>query len=204
MGLFGASGFAVVALVIGGGLCDAGSRQTPARRITVFSLNERYEPQVNLEPLEPLAPAMRAILAFYAMRGNTGCPVGEFVDVRTYRMQCQLTTALRLGDQCSDAHVALVREWFKDGVPPIDMSVSGRELARKGDLKAVCNQVPDTATRRSLWDVIRVERDGDRVTVRAILSSTAGPGESDSYTYETVYQILPDRVKVASNKKTRR
>ena len=170
----------------------------------MFLLNEQSEPQVRLAELGPLSPAMRAVLAFYAMRGNTGCPPGDTVG-DAYRMQCQLTTALKLGSQCSDAHLALVKEWFKDGVPSLDMSTRGEEVARKGDLKAVCNNVPDTATRRSQWDVIRVLRDNDRATVTAILSWTNGPDtEGGSTSFETTYQLLPDRVKVVSHKETPR
>jgi hypothetical protein len=194
------------AAVFGCGACLAASLTAapPARPhgIEVLTSSESTEAEINLKPLEPLSPAMRAILAFYAMRANSGCPPGEWSGDR-YRMQCPLTTALGLGDQCSDEHIALVRKWFKDGIPPVNLDkAEAVRIGKSGKFEDACNATPYTATHQTNWLTLRVERKKpDLMTVEASGAGTSGP-EADSgfFTDVTTYRILPDRVKVVSHR----
>jgi hypothetical protein len=158
--------------------------------------------EVDLKPLEPLSPALRAILALYAIRANGGCPPGEVTKDR-YVMQCPLTTALGLGNQCSDEEIALVERWFKDGVPIFRKTGGKRvKLEPNKDLGQTCSNTPYSATHQSIWQDIRVRPlSKQQVKVTARGDWTAGPGAgSGSFTFVTTYRILPDRVKVVSHK----
>ena len=142
------------------------------------------------------------VLALYAMRANGGCPPGKEVGTR-YSMQCPLTTALGLGDQCSDAQIALVRKYFKGGIPPLNLTRDqAAEINRKGDFRRACNATSYNATHQSVWLEIRVQTmDRERVRIISRGSWTAGP-EAGGGTFSdmTVYRLLPDRVEVVSHK----
>jgi hypothetical protein len=81
---------------------------------TVFLLDQKYEPIVRLEKLAPLSEAMRALLAMYALENGSGC---ESETVRDKGLHCELTAALGIGPQCSQAQVRLVRA-SRDDSPP--------------------------------------------------------------------------------------
>lgn len=170
-----------------------------AKKLTIFWLNKQYEPKLNLKTLKPLSDGLRAILALYAMRANTGCDV----DVKEENvLHCNLTTALALGKQCSKKQLDLVGTWFKNGIPPINISQRDIDEAfRSGNLRWLCNDVPDTATHRSMWEIIRVELQEDLVKVYAMGSWTEGPSAAHGkFRYETVYRISADFVDVVSHK----
>jgi hypothetical protein len=178
------------------------ARPAIAGEVQVLYSADSTTTAVNLKPLEPLSPALRAVLALYAMRANGGCPPGKEVGGR-YSMQCPLTTALGLGDQCSDAQIALVRKFFKEGIPPLNLS---REQAaginRKGDFRQACNATPYTATDQSVWLEIRLQTmSQERVRITARGSWTAGPGGgSGTFGSLSVFHLFPDHVEVVSHK----
>ncbi len=178
------------------------ARPLRAKEVQVLYSADSMTTAVNLKPLEPLPPALRAVLALYAMRANGGCPPGKEVGTR-YSMQCPLTTALGLGDQCSDAQIALVGKYFKSGIPPLDLTrEQAAEINRSGDFRRACNATPYTATHQSVWLEIRLQTmSQERVRVLSHGSWTAGP-EAGGGTFSdmTVYRLLPDRVEVVSHK----
>jgi hypothetical protein len=157
---------------------------------------------VNLKPLEPLSPALRAVLAFYAMRANGGCPSGKPGGPKD-SLQCPFTTALGLGEQCSAAQIALVKKYFKGGIPPLNLTrEQAAEINRSGDLRRACNATSYNATHQSVWLEIRLQAmDRERVRILSRGSWTAGP-EAGGGTFNdmTVYRLLPDRVEVVSHK----
>jgi hypothetical protein len=169
--------------------------------VTILSGEDSVDVAVNLKPLEPLSPAMRAILAFYAMRGNGGCPPGTWSDDgKTYDMRCPLTTALGLGRQCSEEQIALVKAWFKDGVPRLTRS---RADAASID-QATCQNTPYTATHQVIWQSLRV-RMGKKglVTVTAKGSWLGGESGGD-FGYVTTYRVLQDRVQIVREREWHR
>ena len=178
------------------------ARPVLAAEVKILTGSDSMDVAVDLKPLEPLSPALRAILALYAIRANGGCPPGE-VTQDSYKMRCPLTTALGLGDQCSAEEIALVEKWFKDGVPVFKKTGGTKvKLEPDKDLGQTCNNTPYTATHQSIWQDIRVRSLPDKqVKVTASGSWTAGPeAGSGSFTFVTTYRILPDRVKVVSHK----
>lgn len=171
--------------------------------LTILSGGDSVDVDVNLRPLEPLSPALRAILAYYAMRGTGGCPPGTWSDDgKVYDMRCPLTTALGLGRQCSEEQFALVRAWFKDGLPRLGLSRANTAKAGKdgkdGDYTSICQDTPSTATHQVIWESLGLSTDAKGlVTVTAKGSWLCGEdcGGGD-FTYVTTYRILPDRVRV--------
>ncbi|HEV3075686.1 MAG TPA: hypothetical protein VHB47_14790 [Thermoanaerobaculia bacterium] len=175
------------------------ARPRPAGGVTILSGDE-VDVKVNLKPLEPLAPAMRAILAYYAMRGTPGCPPGDWSDDgKVYEMKCPLTTALGLGRQCSDEQLALVNAWFKDGIPRLGLSrADAAKVGKDRDFDLACNDTPYTATHQDWWQDIRLRRDKKGlVTIVAKGAWTCGSACGGGvFTFVTTYRILPDRVQV--------
>lgn len=158
--------------------------------------------EVNLKPLGEISPAMRAILALYAMRANGGCPPGEWNESRKYVMECPLTTALNLGSQCSEEEIALVKSWFKNGIPALNLSPEdAAEINKTGDFDSACNSTPYTATHQSIWTSIRVKKKDDAlVTVIGEGSWTEGPeGDSGDFKTRTTYRIQKDRIEVVEH-----
>jgi hypothetical protein len=178
------------------------ARPLRAKEVQVLYSADSMTTAVNLKPLEPLSAALRAVLAFYAMRANGGCPMGK-EDGASSSLQCPLTTALGLGDQCSDAQIALVKKYFKDGIPPIGLArEQAAEINRSGDLRHACNATSYNATHQSVWLEIRLQTmSQERVRIISRGSWTAGP-EAGGGTFSdmTVYRLLPDRVEVVSHK----
>jgi len=172
----------------------------------VLSGSDSMTVEVHLERLGPLTPAMRAILAFYAMRANGGCPPGTWSeDGKTYDMQCPLTTALGLGRQCSEAQLALVKTWFKDGIPAVNLDqADAANIGKSGDFASACNATPYTATHQSIWSSLRVRQEKKGlVTITGEGSWTSGPeAGGGSFTDVTTYRILPDRVRVVRHRGT--
>lgn len=166
----------------------------PAAAVTVY--DSSAEPSVRLASLQPMPEAVRAILAFYAMRASSGCasPAGDGP------LQCGLTKALGFASQCAPAQLELVGAWFRDGAPPINLSADHAKPAqavKPADLALVCTQVPDTATHRMQWESIRLDRVGDQIQVHALLAWTSGPdGPSGRVSMVTRYLLLEDRVTV--------
>jgi len=191
------AGVLVLALVVVPPLAAA---PAPKGEVEVLSGTDSSTVDVDLAPLQPMSEGLRAILAFYALRANGGCPPGTWSDdFKTYSMQCPLPTALGLGDQCSPRHLALVKSWFKDAVPPLRLSKkTAAEVVKTGKFASICNATPDGATHQTIWSSIRVRRDGDSlVTVSADGAWTNGPGADDGF-FQTVatYRIHADRIEV--------
>src|SRR5262245_27312122 len=79
------------------------AQQNNGKEIEILSASDSMTVEINLKPLGELSPRMRAILAFYAMRANGGCPTGGTDDLMSDKpLECPLTSALGLGPQCSD------------------------------------------------------------------------------------------------------
>jgi hypothetical protein len=188
---------ALVAVLLAPTLAAAAAR---LGEVVVLTGEDSMTVDIDLKPLEPLSPALRALLAFYAMRANGGCPPGDWsADGKIYEMSCPLTTALGLGFQCSEAQISLVRTWFKDGAPPllIDLKTATR-IGRSVDFASTCAATPYTATHQTIWSSIRVLSGKDGVvTIEGEGEWTAGPGaDSGSFKNTGTYQLLPDRVRV--------
>ena len=183
---------------------DAAPQQVSSD-IEIFSASDSMTVDVNLKPLGELSSGMKAILAFYAMRANGGCPPGEWDDnTKVYKMECPLTTALGLGYQCSDEQITLVKKWFKDGIPALGLldSKTTQEVNKNKDFASICNSTPYTATHQSNWSSIRIKRlDDGMVTITAEGDWTSGPeGDAGSFRAVTTFRILTDRVQVVNHK----
>jgi len=166
-------------------------------RYTVYWLDKEYEPHVNLKGLQPLSEGMRAVLAFYAMRASSGCEYGD-----DHKLYCKLTSSLDLGEQASKKEIDLVRKWFRKKIPAIDLDQAEADrIMRTGDFESLRYTVPDTATHQTMWDIIRLEQDGDKVTVYVMGSWTTGPmGKAGHFRYETVYRIGTDAIEILSER----
>lgn len=177
-------------LVVAGSLLAFGDLGAPRAAAAVTVYDDRRQPAVRLAPLQPMPEAVRAILAYYAMRASSGCAN----QAEGGALQCELTKALGFASQCAPAQLELVGTWFRDGAPPLHLSAGPVKAA---DLALVCNAVPDTATQRSQWETLRLDRVGDQIEIHAVLAWTAGPdGPSGRVSIETRYLVLKDRVTV--------
>ena len=161
-----------------------------------FYLDGAY-PVVNLKGLQPLSEGMKAILAMYALEVGGGCQGHDESGLR-----CKLATELGLGAQCSPKHLNLVHSWFKNGMPR--MSGYRADLFRRGlktdELRSICYNQPEGATYQEIWEIIRIEKKNDKVTVNAISNWTVGSdGPSGRKRYKTVYRIHSHEIAVLSH-----
>jgi len=159
-----------------------------AEPVTVFLLDAKFQPVVRLEKLSPpLTEGLRAILAMYALQNSAGC--GAMED--NWKLDCVLTTALKVGPQCSDAQLQLVGAWFKS-VPQMSGAATDRneyvDIQRPGTLKKLCQLTPDTASNQQTWDRIRVTQDGGEILIDAT-GSYMTVDETGEFRYKTRYKI---------------
>lgn len=168
-----------------------------ATRYTVFWLDEQYTPHVNLKGLQPLSEGMRAILALYALRISTGCPPRD--DGRLY---CNLTTSLGLGEQASKEQINLVRKWFRKRLPLIFLDKDETDrIVKSGDFWSLRYTVPDGASHQTAYDIIRVQPEGNKVTVYVMASWANLPEKNfGSFRNKTVYLIGGDSIEILSEK----
>lgn len=105
----------------------------------------------------------RAILAVYALQMGTGCTGGAEA------IQCELTETLAVDGQCSDSHIALVKKWFRRGIPIMGRyaprGVGGR-VQREPSLEGICYRTPDGATVQELVTLVRMKTRGNRVLIK--------------------------------------
>ena len=171
-------------------------------RVTVYYLDKNYYPVARLDRLAPLSEGMRAILALYALNNGAGCD-----HVSEVGLQCTLTAALGFKAQCSEEHISLVRRWFPGPLPRFNTYALPEELANprtKGALERLCYRQPNTASWQRLWEVIRIGRDNDTVTVQAAGVWVAPDGNSGKFSYMTRFRIGSRSVDLISNTEARR
>ena len=159
-----------------------------AEPVTVFLLDAKFNPVARLEKLSPpLTEGLRAILAMYALQNAAGC--GETDDKG--KLDCVLTTALKVGPQCSDAQLQLVGAWFKS-VPRMSGDATDHnnydDIQRPGSLKDRCVLNPDTATDQQIWERIRVTQDGWEILIDATGSWMTNE-DTGEFRYKTRYKI---------------
>ncbi len=105
---------------------------------------------------------MRAILAYYSTLAGTDCNWnGGKADAKQANLNCQLTSALDLGTQCSTSHKNFIRKWF-----------AGQQavLEHIDD----CYHTPFADASHTSFDYLNVKRTGEDVTVRYRLVSDNG------------------------------
>jgi hypothetical protein len=163
-------------------------RAPAAETVTVFLLDQHYNPQVRLNKVAPLGEPLRAILAMYALQDGGGCEGNT--DPSENGLHCILTTALGVGPQCSAAQLQLVRAWFKTSIPRMSGLAPDIYLnvQRPGTLENICYAAPMTATFQQTWDRIRVRQDGTEIFVDAV-GSWLSRGTTGGFHYRTTYKV---------------
>jgi hypothetical protein len=154
--------------------------------VTVFLLDQKYEPVVRLEKIAPLTEAMRALLAVYALENGGGC---ESETEQDKGLHCELTAALGIGPQCSQAQIHLVRAWFNE-IPAMGVHDPAQyaKVQVPGALEDVCYASSNTDDFQRQWDRIRVKRHGDEVSVDAV-GSWHVRDQTGQFHYRTIYRI---------------
>jgi len=99
---------------------------------------------INQEAVNKLDEPLRAIAAYYSSMEGSNCD-GE---------RCELTMALGLGKQGSDAHISLLKKWFQN------------DAAAKQLIAQRCYQSPNSASNFSDFVYLTLERDGNVVSVK--------------------------------------
>jgi hypothetical protein len=169
-------------------LAVTAQRAPAAQMVTVFLLDQHYNPVVRLNKVAPLGEPLRAILAMYALQDGGGCEGNT--DPSENGLHCMLTTALGVGPQCSAAQLQLVRAWFKTSIPRMSGLAPDIYLnvQRPGTLENICYAAPMTATFQQTWDRIRVRQDGTEIFVDAV-GSWLSRGTTGGFHYRTTYKV---------------
>lgn len=161
--------------------------------VTIYS-----DGNVNLTHFQPLAEPFKAILAMYALQIGSHCKGGPD------NLECEITSSLGLGTQCSKEQIGLVRKWFRKEIPK--MGGYGdrlyKETQKLGNLEWICYKMPERPTYQETWNTIKVGIRKNLVFVDAVFYWTGGSGGPSGYTgYSTVYRIAKDRIITVSHKK---
>jgi uncharacterized protein len=161
--------------------------------VTIYS-----DGNVNLTRFQPLGESFKAILAMYALQVGSNCKGG--ID----NLECELTSSLGLGPQCSKEQISLVRKWFREEIPRMERypEWAYKHIQQPGQLESICYHFPEGARVCRSWETIRVGTGKDLVFVDAVYWWTeTADGPSGHTGYSTVFKILKDRVITVSHKK---
>jgi len=167
--------------------------------VVVFHLDRDYRPVANLERLGQMPEGMKAILAMYALQVGGGCEGDD-----EQGLKCELTRALRLGAQCSERHVDLVRAWFGASLPAMSGHYSQDGVLQAKDLMSICYAAPHYATHQNIWESIQVGIEDDVVYIDAVSSwmqSADGPFGTEKFS--STYRIEQGRVTVLSHSRSK-
>jgi hypothetical protein len=165
-----------------------------AADVAVFLHDEHWRPTVRLDRI-PKNPALRAILALYALENGAGCEGKNAIGL----VNCKLTSALGLGANCSAEHLELVRTWFTTTPNLTSRWHPLDAVTASPSLEQLCYQTPDTASWQNTWQVIRLRVEADLVHVNAVLywGSRNGQGR---VRYEHSYRVSGERVEEVAAK----
>jgi len=143
--------------------------------------------KINENFLSTADDGVRAIIGFYSARAGTDCwwnndnPNSDFSN-----LNCKLTSALNLGNQCSEGHKSFLKKWFSEEKEIIE-KING------------CYSVPYTATSQSTYSYLNLEVAGNDITVR--YKTTGANVRTESF-WETEgidkFQIIGRKIKVIS------
>jgi len=171
------------------------------KEVVVFYLDSQYRPVAKLERLGQMSEGVKAILAMYALQMGGGCEGTDEAGLK-----CELTKALGLGAQCSKEHIQIVETWFKKEIPPMSRypEQTIQRALKSGDLESICYNQPYTATHQEIWEIIRVKKENNLVSVDAISHWTASAdGPSGSNRYSTTYRVGENGVAVLNHRKVK-
>ncbi|AZA54295.1 hypothetical protein [Chryseobacterium sp. G0201] len=128
------------------------SQSTSPENIPVKEMNEKFTlikkskqtpGDINKADIDKLSEPLKAIAALYSGLGGSNCS-GE---------NCELTTALGLGKQGSQAQKDLVKKWFSNN------------KAAEQLISQDFYQSPNTASNFSDYEYLTFEQNGDTITV---------------------------------------
>lgn len=169
------------------------------KEVIVFYLDSQHRPVAMPERLGQMSEGVRAILAMYALQIGGGCEGNDEAGLK-----CELTKALGLGAQCSRGHLQLVQSWFNKEMPPMNgyPEQTIQRVLSSGTLESICYNQPHTATRQQIWEIIRVKKESNLVSVDAISRWTASAdGPSGQNRYSTTYRVEENGVTIVNHRK---
>jgi hypothetical protein len=118
-----------------------------------------YQLVLDGEALSCLSNAERAAVAYIGTTLGTDCDWVRGTDLSApEHMDCKLTTALGLGNQCEKKHKDFLVEWFGEDIP------------------AQCARIPITAYSQTALTELSLGHEGPMITVVYRATTTTGPG----------------------------
>ena len=177
-------------------LCVVSAQRAPAAQGVSILENDRGVVTVELQKLAPVGEGLRAILAMYAIQVGSDC------EGRAEELHCELTAALGVGPQCSTAHYALIRTWFRKSIPPMSGArpEAYRNVQAPGSLEEICYQAPDTASIQENWDRVRVRQEGDLVVIDA-LGHTLNRDTDTPFRFLSTYRVKDHSIVTVSHRR---
>ncbi len=143
-----------------------------------YTLLSQKTGKLNVKMVESLPPSLKGMAALYSAMGGTNC-----ID-----QQCDLTTALGLGSQGSEAQKALIKKYFPDDKAAL--LVIGQD----------CYLPPDSSSSFSNFVSLSFAVNGDQVTVNyeldvlnhGVIKKIKGPDiyEFKNQVYKNVRRVL--------------
>jgi hypothetical protein len=143
-----------------------------------YTLLSKKTGKLNVKGIESLPPSLKGLAALYSAMGGTNC-----ID-----QQCELTTALGLGSQGSEAQKSLIKKYFPDDKAAL--LVIGQD----------CYLPPDSSSSFSNFVSLSFAVNGDQVTVNyeldvlnhGVIKKIKGPDiyEFKNQVYKNVRRVL--------------
>lgn len=134
----------------------------------------------NKEYIKNAPDSIKAILAYYSSETELNCIN------KKEGLVCDLSTALGLGNQCSERQANLVKTWL------------GKDINADG-----CYSVPDGATHSSRYSSLKLDIKGDKVVVDYAWSSVSGMSEYCTGGGQDIYQVFPKKVELILERPTK-
>jgi hypothetical protein len=133
----------------------------------------------------------------YALQNGAGCQSRN----ESGLVVCALPSALGLGENCSQQHLDLIRQWFTKTPNLTSRWIKSRDADTRnpGSLEDLCYKQSEDANWQNMWEIIRVDVRSNVVTVDAIFFGGSWHGRTRAR-YTATYQVGPlEVVELRSN-----
>ena len=155
-------------------------------KVSKIKINEKF--------LSSAYEPMKAIIAYYGLKAGTECWWENDEPTEKYdNLECLLTKPLKIGFQCSNEHINIVKKWFKD-----EPKIMNDDYKKPDN----CAASPETATIQSTYNYINLTRNSNVVSISYEKSGFNMREENDgawSFVGKDVFEIQEDTIKLISS-----
>ena len=158
--------------------CNSNAQKPQAEQFDLILKTEQIPGKINQTVAHQLTEPLKAIAAYYGAMAGSNCN----------GTSCELTTALGLGNQGSEAHKSILGKWFK------------KDKTAKQLLKQDCYLPPNTSSSFNDFAYLRIQLNDNTVTVSYQILFY-NQGKSTFVTSDTDQLLIKDNTIIVKRKK---